>query len=69
MTIYNQPPTDIELDEATVPVITDDPNMLGIPGVLVEMSPDEAESWGATESDPQEVEEAWKDSLLQADNN
>lgn len=52
--------------DAVVPTITDDVNLLGVPGVLVEMSPDEAESWGADYSDPIEVEEAWKDSLLQS---
>lgn len=36
--------TDDDL-EAVVPVITDDVNLLGVPGVLVEMSPDEADSW------------------------
>ncbi|ELZ3581720.1 hypothetical protein UL135_002686 [Acinetobacter baumannii] len=57
--------TDDDL-EAVVPVITDDVNLLGVPGVLVEMSPDEADSWGADHSDQIEVEEAWKDSLLQS---
>lgn len=56
---------DEDLD-TVVPVITDDTSFLGVPGVLVEMSPDEADSWGADHSDPDEVEEAWKDSLLQS---
>ncbi|MFL1616182.1 hypothetical protein [Acinetobacter baumannii] len=56
---------DNDLD-TVVPVITDDIELLGVPGILVEMSPDDAESWGAAQSDPVEVEEAWKDSLLES---
>lgn len=60
--------TNVEEDDLSVvvPVITNDVNMLGIPGVLVEMSPDEAESWGADESDPVEVEAAWLTSLSES---
>lgn len=45
------------------PVITSDHNMLGVPGVLVEFDPDEADAWGAVASDPREVASAWEDAI------
>ena len=65
MQISNQTTVTNEDLDVVVPVITDDVSLLGVPGVLVEMSPNDADSWGADYSDPIEVEEAWKDSLLQ----
>lgn len=63
----NQPQTpsneDLTLDDITLPTITDDPKYLGLPTIVLEMSPDEAEQWGAMESDPIELEEAWKDAI------
>lgn len=40
-------------------IVTDDTSMLGMPGVVVEMSREEADAWGFVEEDAVSYEDAW----------
>ncbi|UUS62518.1 MULTISPECIES: hypothetical protein [unclassified Acinetobacter] len=49
------------LDEVKIEIVTDDLNLLGVPGVMVEVDPQTAEEMGASYTPDDEIEIMFKE--------